>query len=216
MFDRLMQATDRMPAHFGAISRHGRDAHATFTRAQFTGHPEKRAISQQPAAGIDPHPPARLFVVSYATPPAPATVMDALVSLCKRRGFIYPSSEIYGGLNGFFDYGPLGRGTEAQHPQCLVAGHGPPPRRHCRPRIVDHHAPEGLGGPPAMSPVSPIRWSTARSPSSVTAPTSCFSPLSPSSPKTAHPTAAKNKSSAMFPRSKASARPRSYRRKPRP
>jgi glycyl-tRNA synthetase len=34
--------------------------------------------------------------------------MDALVSLCKRRGFIYPSSEIYGGLNGFFDYGPLG------------------------------------------------------------------------------------------------------------
>ncbi|KAF0167594.1 MAG: glycyl-tRNA synthetase, partial [Limisphaerales bacterium] len=29
-------------------------------------------------------------------------------SLAKRRGFIYPSSEIYGGLNGFFDYGPLG------------------------------------------------------------------------------------------------------------
>jgi glycyl-tRNA synthetase len=34
--------------------------------------------------------------------------MDKLVSLCKRRGFIYPSSEIYGGLNGFWDYGPLG------------------------------------------------------------------------------------------------------------
>ena len=34
--------------------------------------------------------------------------MDALVSLCKRRGFIFPSSDIYGGLNGFFDYGPLG------------------------------------------------------------------------------------------------------------
>ncbi len=34
--------------------------------------------------------------------------MDALVSLCKRRGFVFPSSEIYGGLNGFFDYGPLG------------------------------------------------------------------------------------------------------------
>jgi len=34
--------------------------------------------------------------------------MDSLISLCKRRGFIYPSSEIYGGLNGFFDYGPLG------------------------------------------------------------------------------------------------------------
>jgi glycyl-tRNA synthetase len=34
--------------------------------------------------------------------------MDELVSLCKRRGFIYPASEIYGGLNGFWDYGPLG------------------------------------------------------------------------------------------------------------
>jgi glycyl-tRNA synthetase len=34
--------------------------------------------------------------------------MEALVSLAKRRGFIYQSSEIYGGLNGFFDYGPLG------------------------------------------------------------------------------------------------------------
>ena len=33
--------------------------------------------------------------------------MDKLVSLCKRRGFIFPSSEIYGGINGFWDYGPL-------------------------------------------------------------------------------------------------------------
>ena len=34
--------------------------------------------------------------------------MDALVSLCKRRGFIFQSSEIYDGINGFWDYGPLG------------------------------------------------------------------------------------------------------------
>ncbi|OGK25450.1 glycine--tRNA ligase [Candidatus Roizmanbacteria bacterium RIFCSPLOWO2_01_FULL_37_12] len=34
--------------------------------------------------------------------------MDKIVSLCKRRGFIYPSSEIYGGIAGFWDYGPLG------------------------------------------------------------------------------------------------------------
>jgi glycyl-tRNA synthetase len=34
--------------------------------------------------------------------------MDELVSLCARRGFIFPSSEIYGGINGFWDYGPLG------------------------------------------------------------------------------------------------------------
>ena len=37
-----------------------------------------------------------------------ASVMEQIVSLCKRRGFIYPASEIYGGLNGFWDYGPLG------------------------------------------------------------------------------------------------------------
>ena len=35
-------------------------------------------------------------------------VMEKLVALCKRRGFIYPSSEIYGGLSGCYDYGPLG------------------------------------------------------------------------------------------------------------
>ena len=35
-------------------------------------------------------------------------LMDKLVSLCKRRGFIFPSSEIYGGLNSCYDYGPLG------------------------------------------------------------------------------------------------------------
>ncbi|MCJ7544697.1 MAG: glycine--tRNA ligase [Phycisphaerae bacterium] len=35
-------------------------------------------------------------------------LMEKLVSLCKRRGFIFPSSEIYGGINGFWDYGPLG------------------------------------------------------------------------------------------------------------
>ena len=35
-------------------------------------------------------------------------LMEKIVSLCKRRGFVYPSSEIYGGINGFWDYGPLG------------------------------------------------------------------------------------------------------------
>jgi glycyl-tRNA synthetase len=34
--------------------------------------------------------------------------MDAIMSLCKRRGFVYQTSEIYGGINGFWDYGPLG------------------------------------------------------------------------------------------------------------
>lgn len=38
----------------------------------------------------------------------PATSMEQLVALCKRRGFIFPSSQIYGGLQGFYDYGPMG------------------------------------------------------------------------------------------------------------
>ena len=49
-----------------------------------------------------------------AGPTAPASStnapksMDAIVALCRRRGFIFQSSELYGGINGFWDYGPLG------------------------------------------------------------------------------------------------------------
>src|SRR3989344_1521964 len=35
-------------------------------------------------------------------------LMEKIVALCKRRGFIYPGSEIYGGLAGTWDYGPAG------------------------------------------------------------------------------------------------------------
>ena len=38
----------------------------------------------------------------------PAQSMEQLVSLCKRRGFIFQTNEIYGGLQGVYDYGPLG------------------------------------------------------------------------------------------------------------
>ena len=38
----------------------------------------------------------------------PATTMEQLVSLCKRRGFVFQSADIYGGLQGIYDYGPLG------------------------------------------------------------------------------------------------------------
>ncbi len=37
-----------------------------------------------------------------------SALMDKIVNLCKRRGFVFPSSEIYGGINGFWDYGPYG------------------------------------------------------------------------------------------------------------
>ncbi|MEK7120424.1 MAG: glycine--tRNA ligase, partial [Patescibacteria group bacterium] len=34
--------------------------------------------------------------------------MDKVVNLCKRRGFVFPGSEIYGGMANSWDYGPLG------------------------------------------------------------------------------------------------------------
>ncbi len=44
---------------------------------------------------------------------ADANLMEKIVSLCKRRGFVFPGSEIYGGLAGIYDYGPLG--VELRH-----------------------------------------------------------------------------------------------------
>jgi glycyl-tRNA synthetase len=38
----------------------------------------------------------------------PASDLDQIVNLCKRRGFVYPSAEIYGGFRSSYDYGPLG------------------------------------------------------------------------------------------------------------
>jgi glycyl-tRNA synthetase len=38
----------------------------------------------------------------------PATDLEQIVNLCKRRGFVYPSAEIYGGFRSSYDYGPLG------------------------------------------------------------------------------------------------------------
>ena len=60
--------------------------------------------------------------------------MEKLVSLCKRRGFMFQSSDIYGGLNGFWDYGPLGvelkRNIKEAWWRDMVTGHddlAPPP-----------------------------------------------------------------------------------------
>ena len=38
----------------------------------------------------------------------PPSALDTVVSLCKRRGFVYPCGEIYGGTRSAWDYGPLG------------------------------------------------------------------------------------------------------------
>ena len=92
--------------------------------------------------------------------------MDKLVSLCKRRGFLFQSSEIYGGLNGFWDYGPLGvelkRNIKEAWWRDMVTGHddlAAPARRarglrDGRPRLHDHHAPAGLE---VLGPLRPVR-----------------------------------------------------------
>ncbi len=53
--------------------------------------------------------------------------MDKIVSLCKRRGFLFQSSEIYGGVQGFWDYGPLGvdlkRNLKEAWWQDMICGH---------------------------------------------------------------------------------------------
>jgi glycyl-tRNA synthetase len=43
-----------------------------------------------------------------STGDTPLVPMEKIVSLSKRRGFVYPNSEIYGGVSGIYDFGPLG------------------------------------------------------------------------------------------------------------
>lgn len=57
----------------------------------------------------------------------PMKSMDSIVSLCKRRGFLFQSSEIYGGVQGLWDYGPLGvelkRNLKDAWWRDMIAGH---------------------------------------------------------------------------------------------
>ena len=53
-------------------------------------------------------PCSRVGVVAVALAGVPATDLEQIVNLCKRRGFVYPSAEIYGGFRSAYDYGPLG------------------------------------------------------------------------------------------------------------
>jgi glycyl-tRNA synthetase len=45
---------------------------------------------------------------SLSTEDTPLVPIEKIVSLCKRRGYVYPNSEIYGGVSGIYDFGPLG------------------------------------------------------------------------------------------------------------
>ncbi len=72
--------------------------------------------------------------------------METLVSLCAARGFIFPSSEIYGGINGFWDYGPLGVELKNNLKAAVVAAHGARAHRRGRDRQRDHLPSPDLGG----------------------------------------------------------------------
>src|SRR5213083_1815216 len=61
-----------------------------------------------PRTRLDPAPPLSSPPMPDAPPNAAKKSMDDIMALCKRRGFVYQASEIYGGINGFWDYGPLG------------------------------------------------------------------------------------------------------------
>jgi glycyl-tRNA synthetase len=110
----------------GAPRRHRRNA--GFIRQQYVlvAHlPDESGVScgrgivhwwQYPVASTSLGP----IKISFTAPRASQTLLDPMaepkenalmekiVSLCKRRGFIFQSSEIYGGINGFWDYGPPG------------------------------------------------------------------------------------------------------------
>lgn len=61
---------------------------------------DKKQLMDQEAGGLQDSPASRAADASVS--------LEEIVSLCKRRGFIYQGSEIYGGLAGTWDYGPLG------------------------------------------------------------------------------------------------------------
>jgi hypothetical protein len=78
-----------------------RDSSSSLT--PFLRHTRQRF---QVAAALAPVSACRQQSTTPAAPTAP--LQERLVSLCKRRGFVFPNSEIYGGLTGSFDFGPLG------------------------------------------------------------------------------------------------------------
>ena len=106
---------------------------------------------------------------------ADAVTMDKIVALCKRRGLIFPASEIYGGIANTYDYGHYGvllkRNVIDAWWQAMIGDRD----RHRRAGLGDHPAPARRGRPAATSPASPTRWSTARPAASASAPTTSAS-----------------------------------------
>ena len=87
--------------------------------------------------------------------------LEILTSLAKRRGFAYPSAEIYGGFQSTWDYGPLGVEMKRQNPGALVALDGAVPRRCRRHRGGGDHQPRRVA---RVRPRRPLHGSAGRLP----------------------------------------------------
>ena len=77
-----------------------RGASAFVARSRTTGAATRLFSTAEADAKTSDEPKVKELPVNYN--------MEEIVSLCKRRGIIFPSSEIYNGYAGFYDYGPLG------------------------------------------------------------------------------------------------------------
>ena len=87
-----LQSTARLPGLLGATS------------AQLRRCTSRRLAVVRASEAVAEAPTEAAAAVEAPTVPP----MDDVVNVCKRRGFIFQSSEVYGGFAGFFDYGPLG------------------------------------------------------------------------------------------------------------
>ena len=94
--------------------------------------------------------------------PADVVTMDKIVALCKRRGFIFPSSEIYGGLGTTYDYGHYGvllkKNVKTAWWQAMLQERDDIVALDSA--ILQH--PRDVGGERPPRAASPTRWSTAR------------------------------------------------------
>ena len=91
--------------------------------------------------------PLRYPAPMNETAGAPAhDLMEKVVRLCRTRGFIFPSAEIYGGFRSTYDYGPLGVNMLRNVKNAWWRVHGPAARRRGRARRRHPVAPRRLGG----------------------------------------------------------------------
>ena len=99
---------------------------------------------------------------------APKADLETISSLAKRRGFVFPSAEIYGGFASTYDYGPLGVEMKRNIRDLWWRRDGAGARRRRRHRRGDHHEPAVWEASGHVA-ISPTRWSTAATASSASA-----------------------------------------------